>query len=78
MIFAIAILICIVALPVFAIYEIRYFRKQWQICQSYEINRQRDAAFWQKIDADAIRSDWDTVGKDMWKAIERFEQENGL
>jgi len=28
-----------------------------------------------KSDAEAIRSDWEAVGQDMWKAVKRFERE---
>lgn len=30
-----------------------------------------------KTDYDAIKSDWDTVGQDMWAAIHKFEEQNG-
>lgn len=33
---------------------------------------------WRKSDADAIRSDWEAVGKDMYACIDQFKDENNL
>jgi hypothetical protein len=34
--------------------------------------------FLNRNDADAIRADWEAVGRDMWKAIGEFEAAHGI
>ena len=43
------------------------------LCNRY--NRHRPDYDPTRIDAEAIASDWAAIGMDMWKAIERYEQE---
>lgn len=40
------------------------------------IGRDEVDAILQRSDADALRSDWATVGGDMWWAVREFEAEN--
>lgn len=39
------------------------------------IGRDENEAILRRSDADAIRSDWEAVGADLWSAVRKFEDE---